>query len=75
MTVIVAESEYRVIKSIFKNENKKMLIKLGRFDKRINFYQDENYTKIVKGVSFASIYICNNFLPRDLIFEELPNES
>ena len=52
-------------------QNKQALI----FDKRINFYQDENYTKIVKGVSFASIYICNNFLPKDLIFEELPNES
>ena len=45
------------------------------FDKRVNFYQDEGYTKIVKGVSFASIYICKDFLPRDLIFEELPNES
>ena len=44
------------------------------FDKRVNFYQDEEYTKIVKGVSFASIYICNNFLPKDLIFEELPND-
>jgi hypothetical protein len=52
-------------------QNKQALI----FDKRINFYQDEDYTKIVKGVSFASIYICNNFLPKDLIFEELLNES
>lgn len=52
-------------------QNKQALI----FDKRINFYQDEDYMKIVKGVSFASIYICNNFLPKDLIFEELPNES
>lgn len=41
------------------------------FDKRINFYQDEEKTKIVKGVAFASIYICKDFLPRDLVFEEL----
>ena len=41
------------------------------FDKRINFYQDEERTKIVKGVAFASIYICKDFLPKDLIFEEL----
>ena len=41
------------------------------FDKRINFYQDEERTKIAKGVAFASIYICKDFLPRDLIFEEL----
>lgn len=41
------------------------------FDKRINFYQDEAHTKMAKGVAFASIYICKNFLPNDLIFENL----
>lgn len=41
------------------------------FDKRINFWQDEEHTKMIKGVAFASIYICKDFLPRDLIFEEL----
>lgn len=41
------------------------------FDKRINFWQDEAHTKMAKGVAFASIYICKNFLPRDLIFEKL----
>lgn len=41
------------------------------FDKRINFWKDEQHTKMVKGVAFASIYICRNFLPNDLIFEEL----
>ena len=41
------------------------------FDKRINFYTDEAQTKRATGVSFASIYICKDFLPRDLIFEEL----
>lgn len=41
------------------------------FDKRINFYQDEEHTKKVNGVSFASIYICKDFLPRDLVFKEL----
>ena len=41
------------------------------FDKRINFWQDEAHTKMVKGVAFASIYVCKDFLPQDLIFEEL----
>lgn len=41
------------------------------FDKRINFWQDKEHTKMVKGVAFASIYICKDFLPKDLIFEEL----
>lgn len=41
------------------------------FDKRINFYTDLAHTSMAKGVSFASIYICKDFLPRDLIFERL----
>lgn len=41
------------------------------FDKRINFYQNREQTKMAKGVAFASIYICKNFLPKDLIFRRL----
>ena len=41
------------------------------FDKRINFWQDEEHTKMAKGVAFASIYVCKNFLPEKLIFKEL----
>ena len=41
------------------------------FDKRINFFKDYKTKEIQKGISFASIYICKNFLPNDLIFEEL----
>lgn len=41
------------------------------FDKRINFWQDEQHTKMVKGVAFATIYVCKDFLPKDLIFKEL----
>lgn len=41
------------------------------FDKRINFFTDVSQTKMAKGVAFASIYICKNFLPKDLIFEKL----
>lgn len=41
------------------------------FDKRINYYKDIEKKEIQKGVSFASIYLCRNFLPRELIFEEL----
>ena len=41
------------------------------FDKRINFFKDYKTKEIQKGISFASIYICKNFLPNDLIFEKL----
>lgn len=41
------------------------------FDKRINFWQDKEHTKMVRGVAFASIYICKNFLPERLIFKIL----
>lgn len=41
------------------------------FDKRINFFKDLKTKEIQKGISFASIYICKNFLPSDLLFEEL----
>lgn len=41
------------------------------FDKRINFWQDKEHTKMAKGVAFASIYICKNFLPERLIFKIL----
>lgn len=41
------------------------------FDKRINFYQDVEHTIRAKNVAFASIYICKNFLPKDLIFRKL----
>lgn len=41
------------------------------FDKRINFYQDIAHTVRAKNVAFASIYICKNFLPKDLVFRKL----
>ena len=41
------------------------------FDKRINFFKDKTTKEIMKGISFASIYICKDFLPQKLIFEEL----
>ena len=41
------------------------------FDKRINYYRDASMTKTQDGVSFGSCYICKNFLPKDLIIEEL----
>jgi hypothetical protein len=41
------------------------------FDKRINFYKDKEMKEVQKGVSFASIYICKNFLFNTLIFEKL----
>lgn len=44
------------------------------FDKRINFYKDLKTKEIQKGISFASIYVCKDFLFEDLIFEELEVE-
>ena len=41
------------------------------FDKRINYYTSSERKEIQKGVSFGSFYLCYNFLPKDLIFEEL----
>lgn len=41
------------------------------FDKRIDFFKDYKTKEIQKGISFASIYICKNFLSNDLIFEKL----
>lgn len=41
------------------------------FDKRINYYTDASRTAVQKGVSFGSLYLCKNFLPKDLIFETL----
>ena len=41
------------------------------FDKRINFYTNQDMSEVQKGVSFGSCYLCKKFLPRDLIIEEL----
>lgn len=41
------------------------------FDKRINYYTTPEKKEIQKGVSFGSFYLCKDFLPNDLIFEEL----
>lgn len=41
------------------------------FDKRINYLRTKNATDVQKGAAFASIYICKNFLEKDLIFEKL----
>ena len=43
------------------------------FNKRINFYTDSSREEIQKGVSFGCAYFCKNFLPKDLILEELEN--
>ena len=41
------------------------------FDKRINYYMTSDKRQIQQGVSFGSFYLCKDFLPKDLIFEEL----
>ena len=44
------------------------------FDKRINYYTNLQTMEIQKGISFGSFYLCRNFLPEKLIFEELKIE-
>lgn len=41
------------------------------FDKRINFYTDPEKKEVQKGVAFGSIYLCRDFLMRDLTFQRL----
>ena len=41
------------------------------FDKKINYYTNQDLTQVQKGVSFGSCYLCKRFLPKDLILEEL----
>lgn len=41
------------------------------FDKRINYFLDLEHKTTSKSVPFASIYICKDFLPKELIFEKL----
>lgn len=43
------------------------------FDKRINYYTNQDMAQVQKGVSFGSCYLCKRFLPKDLILEELEN--
>ena len=45
------------------------------FDKRINYFKNKETKEILKGVSFASIYLCKNFLPENLMFEVLKNKE
>lgn len=44
------------------------------FDKRINYYTNQDLTQVQKGVSFGSCYLCKKFLPKDLILEELKTD-
>lgn len=41
------------------------------FDKRINYYINQNMNEVQKGAPFASAYFCKGVLPKDLILEEL----
>lgn len=44
------------------------------FDKRIDFFKNKETKETLKGVSFASIYVCKDILPNDLIFEKLEKD-
>lgn len=46
-------------------------LQLLAFDKRVDYHTNENYRTYTKGNHFASAYFCRDFLPDDLIIEEL----
>lgn len=46
-------------------------IQLLVFDKRIGFHTNGNMVHTAEGNHFASCYFCKDFLPKDLIIEEL----
>lgn len=46
-------------------------LQLLTFNARIGFHTPEKMDKHIKSSSFASAYFCRNFLPADLILEEL----
>lgn len=46
-------------------------IQLLAFDRRIGFHSPQSMDKITGTPCFASAYFCKDFLPRDLIVEEL----
>lgn len=41
------------------------------FNKRINYYKTKEMKEIQRGVSFGSLYLCKDFLPKDLIWKEI----
>ena len=46
-------------------------IQILSFDKRINFHNETHFDEPEKGSPFIPAYFCKDFLPKDLIFEEL----
>ena len=62
MNSLQGKSRYK----IFKNG-----IQLLAFDARVDFHTNNNFETYTKGNHFASAYFCRNFLPKDLIIEEL----
>lgn len=45
------------------------------FDKRVNYYKDKDHKIKQGGAAFASIYVCKDFLPKDLMFRELDKKG
>ena len=41
------------------------------FDSRVDYHTNKNYKTYTKGNHFGSAYFCKDFLPKDLIMEEL----
>ena len=52
-------------------QNSLETLNLETADLLINYYKDISMTKTQDGVSFGSCYLCKDFLPKDLIIEEL----
>jgi len=72
LPTLQGQKRFDALRSIAIDNDKDM--ELIIFDKRINFYKDKSMKEIQKGVSFASIYICNDFInwsDSPIKFEEL----
>lgn len=51
--------------------NKYQDIQLLCFDTRVSYHRENDFIKTTDNPHFGSLYICRNFLPKQLIFKEL----
>lgn len=65
----IFESELRF--NLFKNNDFEIMY----FDKRISYFKNYCDQKPSVNPPFSSVYICNNILPKQIVFEEIDKKS
>ncbi len=60
LPALQGQKRFSYLKKI--NDDPNRGLQLIIFDKRINYYKDKEMKEIQKGVSFASIYLCSQFI-------------